>query len=226
MKLGFEKRILVGITGYREKDWKDKLEEIEKFKIKEAALFLEMFKKNQREKIYKALKKSGIKRIPLVHIRHDMDKNELDFLFNNFKTRYFTIHEDGFKHLSRWKGYFKNLFLEMNTDNKVSKIVDVKKIGGFCVDFSHFKCAEEEMIKEFEYVFSKKNMKRYFKCNHLNGYDFKKNTDKHTVESLKDFDYLKSLPEFLFGKAIALETFNSIKEQLKFKKYLIKLFRK
>ena len=40
---------------------------------------------------------------------------------------------------------------------------------------------------------------------------------------LSNFDYLKTMPKFLFGKIIALETFNSIKEQLIFKEYLIGL---
>ena len=46
------------------------------------------------------------------------------------------------------------------------------------------------------------------------------NDDLHTVRNLKDFDYLKSLPKFLFGNIIALEVENSISEQLEFKKYL------
>jgi len=37
---------------------------------------------------------------------------------------------------------------------------------------------------------------------------------------LKDFDYLTTLPKFVFGKIIAIETYNSIKKQLEFKKHL------
>ena len=48
----------------------------------------------------------------------------------------------------------------------------------------------------------------------------KKKKDIHNVRTLKDFEYLKTLPKFIFGKYIALEMFNSIKEQLEFKKYL------
>jgi len=53
----------------------------------------------------------------------------------------------------------------------------------------------------------------------------KKKRDLHTVRTLKDFNYLKELPKFVFGKYIALETFNSINQQLKFKEYIIKLLR-
>jgi hypothetical protein len=69
-----QKRILLGITGGTEKEWRSKLNEINKLKIRKIALFLEEYKKEQREKIYQALLKSSIKEIPLVHARHDMNK--------------------------------------------------------------------------------------------------------------------------------------------------------
>lgn len=221
-KANFSKRILVSITGEEEKDWRDKLDEINTLKIKEVALFLELYKKDQREKIYKALLDSKIKSIPLVHIRHDMTKDELKFLKNNYKTKYFTLHEINFQQddILKWKGFYKNLCLEMNFDNFVSKKVKVEKIDGFCVDLAHFKVGMEMLSKDFEYVFNRKGVKKYFDCNHLNGWDPKTNRDMHTIHSLSDFEYLKTMPNFLFGKIVALETFNSIKEQLKFKEYL------
>jgi len=42
----------------------------------------------------------------------------------------------------------------------------------------------------------------------------------HAITTLKDFDYLTTLPKYVFGKYIALEVENSIKEQIKFKEYL------
>ncbi len=216
-------KIFVGITGDKNIDWKNKLKEIEKFKISRVALFLEIFKsKRQRQKIYQALLDSCVKEIPLVHIREDMDKSELEFLSKNFGSRYFTIHETSFRILDKWKGYHKQLFLEMNYDNFVPRIVDVRKIGGFCVDFSHFKTSEQKWSKDFEFVMSKRKSVR-FACNHVNGYSYEKNRDIHTVKNLKEFDYLKTLPKFLFGKVIAIETNNSISDQLKFKRYLTKI---
>ena len=228
MKIDFEKIILVSITGREEKDWQDKLNEINKLGIKEIALFLEMFEKEQREKIYQALLQSCVKSIPLVHIRHDMDKSELVFLKKNFKTKYFTIHEINFQHddILKWRGFYKQLELEFNYDNFVSNKVKVKNIGGFCVDLAHFKAGMERLNKDFDYVYNRKNVKKYFDCNHLNGFNPDTNKDMHTIYDFKNFDYLITLPSFVFGKVIALETFNSIKEQLKFKKYLVKLLSK
>ena len=189
VKIDFSKRILVSITGKEEKDWRDKLDEINAFKIKEVSLFLELYDKDQREKIYKAILDSKIKSIPLVHIRHDMTKDELKFLKNKYQTRYFTLHEINFQQddILKWKGFYKNLCLEMNFDNFVSKKVKVEKIDGFCVDLAHFKVGMEMLSKDFEYVFDRKEVKKYFDCNHLNGWDIKINRDMHTIHDFIKF---------------------------------------
>ncbi|TRZ64074.1 MAG: hypothetical protein D4Q79_02345 [Spirochaetia bacterium] len=222
-KKNLEKSITVGITGNKDIHWKSKLSEIEKLKIDRVSLFLEQFStKIQRGKIYKAILKSRIKEIPLIHIRNEMDKNEISFLLKKFKNPYLTIHESSFKYMGKWKGFHKNLYLEMNYDDSIPGNVDVKKIGGFCVDLAHFKTSEERWTKEFLYE-SSKNKKRYFKCNHLSGFSFKKGRDVHLVKNKEDFNYLKTLPKFIFGDVMAIEIYNSIAEQLEFKKHIIKL---
>ncbi len=149
-------RILVGITGNKDICWQVKLKEIEKYRISNVALFLEYFAETQRKRIYKALLNSSIKKIPLVHIRNDMDKEELKFLVKNFDSEYLTIHEDSFDVLEKWRGYYKKLFLEMDADNFISKTVKVEKIGGFCVDLSHFKVGKEKGSKEFDYIIQRR----------------------------------------------------------------------
>jgi len=222
MSTNFENRIFFGITGEKDKDWQQKLNDLNKLRIKEAALFLETFDQSQRKKIYRALLDTGIKKIPLCHISNDMEVEELTFLESKFNTEYFTIHERSFGFLDKWKGFEKKLYLEMNADDYISPGVEVEKIGGFCVDLSHFKIALAEWTKDFDYTYLKKEIAN-FSCNHLNGYSEEKNTDLHIIESLKDFDYLKTLPEFIFGNVIGLEVENDIAEQIKFKKYLVKL---
>ncbi len=215
----FANKLTVSITGKRRCDWTRKLEEIEKHKIKKVSLFIECYKKDERNLIYDAIVKSKIKEIPLVHIRDDVEKEELVFLEKKYNSQYFTIHESHFDIIEGWKGFYKKLYLEMNKDNFISKKVQVSKIGGFCIDLSHFKAAEEKGTKEFEYVVNERK-KDIFCCNHLNGYSYKRKTDLHTIKKLEEFDYLKTLPLFLFGEVIAIETFNSIKDQLEFQKYL------
>lgn len=215
-------KLLVGLTGWTDKHWQDKIREIKNFKLKEVAIFFEQFTKTKRLEIHNALLKTSIKEIPLVHSRDDMTKAEMLFLMKKYKTKYFTIHENHFNNLPDWYGYYKNLYLEMNYDNYVAKNVRVEKIGGFCIDFAHFKVEEEKWSKEFEYII-KYEKSKYFACNHLSGYSQKKNLDLHAVRSEHDFDYLKALPQFIFGQVMAIEIYNSIKEQLKYQKYLKKI---
>jgi hypothetical protein len=221
--LDFNQRILVGITSKDDFHWPEQLAEIEKLKITEVSLFLEKLPYPERKKVYQALYKSKIKRIPLVHLRHDMNKDEIEFLVKNYQAKFLTIHEINFNYLEQWKKYFPSLYLEMNYDSRVSPKVEVEKIGGFCVDLSHFKAAEVKYSREFAYTVERKNFPRYFHCNHLNGYSPIENKDIHKVTSLKDFDYLNTLPKFIFGEVIALEVENSIADQLKFKKYLVEM---
>jgi hypothetical protein len=221
--LDFDQRILVGITSKDDFHWPQQLAEVEKFKITEVSLFLEKLPYSQRKKVYQSLLKSKIKRIPLVHLRHDMSKDEIEFLVKNYHSEFLTIHEINFNYLEQWQGFYSSLFLELNADNRLSPKVDVQKIGGFCVDLSHFKKAEAKFTREFAYTLKRKEFSRYFRCNHLNGYSPVENADLHTITSLKDFDYLTTLPKFLFSDVIALEVENSIADQLKFKKYLIEM---
>jgi len=224
-KNSWDKKIFVSLTGKTEKDWQTKLKEINSLGLKTVALFLEMFSPVQRQKIYQALEKSSVKHIPLIHIRNDMTLAELKYLCQRYHNPCLTIHESSFGQLDRWIGFHKFLYLEMNYNNRIPHNVALEKIGGFCIDLSHFKAAEEKWAKEFEFIVKKKD-KKIFKCNHLNGYSYEKNSDIHTISSLKEFAYLKTLPQFIFGNIIAIEVFNSIKEQLKFKKHIINLLQK
>lgn len=219
------KKILIGLTGRNEKEIIEKINQADKLGITTAALFLEFLPKKQRKKVYSELLKSKIKKLPVVHIRNCMPKRELKFLEKNYGSKYFTIHEDSFKCLKKWKGFHDKLFLEMNYDNKIPKNTVVEKIGGFCIDLSHFKASEQRKGKEFEYVMKRKKFKEMFKCNHLNGYKEKNKTDLHTLNHKKELNYLLTLPKFLFGKYIALEMFNSVEEQIKYKKYLLKFLK-
>jgi len=220
MPINFSKRLLVGITGSKEHHWQRKLNEVEKHRLREVALFLECFTKTQRDKIYQALLESKIESIPLIHLRGDMDRSELKFLVDNFDSKCLNIHEEHFAILPKWRGFYKKLFVEFNYDSRLTGKVDVSKIGGFCVDLSHFKAEQMANTTEYKYVFRYRRRPELFVGNHLNGYSYRKNCDMHTVRSVKDFEYLKTLPRYVFGKYIALEMNHSIKKQLEYKKYL------
>lgn len=218
-------KILLSITGTESFDWADKLKEINARKIDEVAVFLASFDKKERDNFYRLLLKSTVKTIPFVHLREDVTKEEIKFFIDRFKTRYFNIHEDHFKKLDQWQGYWDKLYLEMNFDDEVAKDVKVRKIGGFCVDLAHLKAAISRGTEEASFVFFRKKQAE-IACNHLNGYAPLAMKDIHLVKDLNAFDYLTTLPKYAFGKIIALEVYNSIEEQIKFKKYLSRLLKK
>jgi len=221
-KQSFSDKIFLSITGEKNIDWQAKLKELDQLKIRKAAVFLSAFDRKERDHFYRFLLRSSIKSVPFVHLRDDVSKEEIQFFINKFKTDHFNIHESDFKLLDQWKGFWNKLYLEMNYDSKISKNVKVRRIGGFCVDLAHLKSAIARGAKEAHYVHLRKD-KIKFACNHLGGYCPEKMRDLHTVASLKDFDYLTTLPKYVFGKVIALEINNSIKEQIVFKKHIGKL---
>lgn len=218
----FLSRIYPSITGVANKDWQEKLREIEDLKIQKVAVFLSQFDVKERNHLYKFLLKSSIKEVPLVHLRDDTEKEDVEFFIKNFHTRCFNVHEEFFQFLDKWQGYWDKIYLEMNYDNSIVKAVDMKKIAGFCIDLSHLKAAIAKGSEEAYYIFSQKRKNKVI-CNHLNGFDPQTNEDKHTITSLRDFDYLTTLPKDVFGEIIALEVYNSIHEQMEFKNYIANL---
>jgi len=218
-------KILVSLTGDSAQDCLSKIKELQKYQVSEVALFLERLTPADREQVYLALSKIKIK-IPLVHLRHDMTGAEVKMLSNIYKVKYFTIHEDHFKIIKNWRGFYKKLYLEMTTDDYVARNVKVEKIGGFCVDLAHYKHQAVLNNKDFKYVYNRRTKAALFACNHISGYSYKDNIDMHQVSAKSNFDYLSELPIFVFGKVLAIEVDNSIKEQLIYKEYILKLLTK
>lgn len=176
-----EEKILFGLTGRNAAEVIAKLGDAEALGIEKAALFLETLSPEEKRKVYERLKDTSIKEFPLVHIRDDMLHSELEFLDRQLKTRYMTMHENQFHLLEEWKGFDKKLFLEMNTDNSMPQNVDMKKIGGFCIDLAYYKVAKEKHAIEYDFVMAHEKT-ALFGCNHLNGYNPKENRDMHRVE--------------------------------------------
>lgn len=220
--MNYQDKIFLSITTDPKHSWRYKINEADRLGIDKLSIFLTFIKINQRQKFYTLLEKSNIKYIPHVHIRDDFAKWELELLFNKYGTRYFNFHEHSFDDLYKWPGFEKNIYLEYNYNDKVPKLVDLKKIAGLCIDLSHFWAAKNRGSREYlKIVREAKEFK--IGCNHLNGYSNRFKRDLHYISSLSNFDYLKKIPKKYFGQVISLEINNSLKQQLIFKKYIVKL---
>ncbi|MFH1744990.1 MAG: hypothetical protein ABH881_02360 [bacterium] len=85
-------KILPAITTLKGSNWREKINEINKLKLDETALFLTGIDAKARRALYKMLEKSTIKQIPFVHLRSDMELWELDYLTQNYHAQIFNTH--------------------------------------------------------------------------------------------------------------------------------------
>lgn len=220
MKYG-DNNVLVSIAGCGAETLIAKIKELDRYKIDTAALFLTMVDKSERKSVYKALLESNIKRIPFVHLRNDMSVQEINLLEQNFQPSYYNIHETGFRYYHKWPKIAPKIYLELGGLGKHNPAAKVEKLAGFCIDLAHFKVGEVGGSETYRYAVSKKKCKSLFACNHLNGYDARKNNCNHHPHTIRQFDFLQDLPSYLFGKLIALEMENPIKEQLVWRKKIL-----
>lgn len=214
------KRIYPSIVTYLG-DWRQMVKDVGRFKLKEVSLFLTGASFSERQQIYQALKDSEVKRIPHVHLRHDMQERELNFLVSHYHTKIFTAH---YQHLKRYKnfGHKKKIFIECNNGQaRIKNFNTLKSVGGVCIDLAHLEYFR--LLLPHYYEITCQAAKNYrVGCNHLsavlpNGLSY------HRAYKFSDLDYVKNISQKYFSRYICLELINSIEEQLEFKKYIAKL---
>jgi len=223
--MNWNDKIYPCITTGPTQSWQHKIWECDRLNVKEIGVFPTLLTIRERKKLYAALKKSKVERIPLVHIRDDFRKWEFEFFSEKYSTKHFNFHEHSFDDLYKWPSWTKKIYLEYNKDNRISKLVQINKIGGLCIDLAHLWAAKYKQTKEFTRA-NKDLRNSRVGCNHLNGYSYKFKRDLHYIRNKKQLDYLKEVPKKYFSNIIILEMQNSIVEQLKFKKYIVKILSK
>ena len=218
-------KILLGLTTSPRSNWREKIEECKKFGISEVALFLTFLDLPERQELYKLLEKSPVKSIPHVHLRNDMETEEIDFLIEKYKIQVFNIHslksKDKFDYEKLAK-YKSMIYLE--NQGRVPKESEVEMFAGFCIDFAHWASDfEGSNLRRKSYRnFEEKIRKFGVGVGHVSairsflGFV---NCDSHMMRELKELDYMKSYLDFL-PPIVSLELENTFEEQLKAKAYL------
>jgi len=206
-------------------DWRKMLKEVSDLKLTEISLFLTCANKTERQEIYKALKKTKVKKIPHIHARHDMTQDEFDYLVKTYNTKAFTVHYQyylkylkGFKHQDKF-------FIENNGYGADIKNLSVlKQVGGVCIDLSHLEHHRRHIYQhKKKYETAVKAASTYkVGCNHLSAV-LPNGLSHHKVKNFSELEYVKNIPKHFFSPYINLELGNSIKQQLIFKKKLAKL---
>ena len=209
--------------------WKNQIEEVKKFKLNEICLFPTCLPKKKRYLLYRQLAKTSVKHIPLVHLRHDMDKAELDYLTRLFSVNFFNLHSQLHSRflLRDDLTKYKNQILIENTLS--SLIREGKNYPGLCLDTAHLE--NQRLQKSRLYTDWIQAIKKYpIKVVHISAVKNKKRKltssystyDAHCFDSLQEFNYLQRYRQYL-PRICALELENSIEKQLCAKEYIEQL---
>lgn len=213
-------------------DWRNKVKEVKELGLKEVSVFLTCVNPEERRELYLSLKDTKIKKIPFVHIRSDMKKEEMDYLIKNYHTKAFNIHTKREYPYPRDYKEYKNMIYIENTYEPFDE-KELQEFAGICLDTGHLE--NSRIFKRDLYNINIKAIeRRECGCNHIgpakNFSFFKKREVKyaksghpHFMKNLSELDYLKKYPQKYFGKFLALEMENTIKEQLKVKDYISKI---
>ncbi|MEK7072662.1 MAG: hypothetical protein AAB969_03770 [Patescibacteria group bacterium] len=217
--------IYPGITTTN-RNWRDRIKEVKKSGLTEISFFPTCLKASERQESYDLLIKAGIKKIPFIHLRTDMDADEINYLINQFKTKVFNIHTIGAHKMDYNLSAFSSMIY---IENQAHRFADneLKSYAGICIDFSHLENARLNKMTIYDYFMDL--IGRYpCGCAHVNAIKNKPinktiwHYDYHKYDNLSDFDYLAKYKD-LIPNIVALELENSISEQLKAKDYIEKL---
>lgn len=230
-------KLLPTITTIKEGFWRDKVREIDVLGINEAAVFPTRLNPAERQELYSLLEKTGLKKVPFVHLREDdMDDKELDYLIKRWGTEVFNAHpiqsvlSDDF-----FPGLRDKIYIENAASLLTPKFVE--KFAGLCIDFSHLENDKYFRPDHYEAVME---LAKKFKigCAHisaiysevmvksLDGSTYsREHFDEHYADSSDRFNYLANYPKEMFPPIIAIELENSLAEQLVFKKHIEELLK-
>jgi hypothetical protein len=228
------RKILLGLTTTEGSDWRAKTQEIDELGIKEVALFPTCLEPDERQELYSLLEKTGLERIPHVHLRgEDTSDDELEYLFERYKTQVFNIHPtiEAYEFLARSTKfqkiiYIENLYHGVCIEQFSEEMFQKYKVSGVCLDTAHLR--SEKLLFPENYKKHVKLIEKYpIRCNHISGIVKKsfiwrglKVFDTHMLTDLFELDYLKDFPKKYFSDFISVELENSLKEQLEAKKYI------
>lgn len=232
-------KILLGLTTTPGSDWREKIAEIEKFGIKELALFPTFLKMDERKELYSLLEKTRVKKIPHVHLRDDMEEWELDLFYEKYGSKLFNIHPNlaglNFTKNSKYKEiiFVENLF---KLDDIYFEILN--KCAGLCIDFSHWE-DQGRILKHEGYEKMEGFIEKYkVGCCHISAVNEELNEivdyqtghkissgDNHMMSDFSELDYVKKYVEYL-PEYVSIELENSFEKQLEVKEYLEKIINK
>jgi hypothetical protein len=224
--------ILLGLTTTPNSDWRGKVEEMKKFRIKRIALFPTFLKIEQRRELYALLDEIEGLEIPHVHLRNDMSEDEIEYFKKRFNSVVFNIHPKGTKYdfSAEFMKYASQIYVE--NLRIVPSRENLSKYSGLCIDFSHWengvrvKSKGSDPLLDYNLAMLERLKENKIGCCHVSAIRSKFNPmnylfqfDRHYFKRLSELDYIGQYRQYL-PYYISLELENSFEEQLKAKSYL------
>lgn len=223
-----EIKILPSIATTHECDYMGRAEEALDLGIGKVAFFPTTIERAERNKIYKILE--GKIAFPQVHLRHDMDAAELDYLISSFKTELFNIHPIYEKEFSCFgPKYTKQIYVENYGILSEDFMNILDRFDGLCLDTSHFEDEWYGQKRADNRVLADNIKKIKIGCCHIGPVIWDTSVDAkrkyrsaHRFSKLSEFDYLSKFINLLPPIA-SIEVENSIPEQLQARDYIDKM---
>ncbi len=192
-------------------DWRPKMEEVRLLGLERVCLFLTRAPISERQELYHALQRTAVQCVPFVHLRNDMDAEELMYLQKTFGTRVFNIHgaHSAYPSLYDLSSFRDRIFVENHMEDFTK---DLEDWAGICLDTAHLEYVrryQSELYRTIAPLFKKYPIG----CWHISG--FRRGRDTHRAVRNEDFSYLSRYRAFRAPVA-AMELENPIKEQLGF----------
>ena len=227
------KQILLGLTTTAHSDWRDKVEEIKQFNLKEVALLPTALMPAERQALYKLLEATSLESIPYVHLRDDFNLAEVEYLVERFKVKAFSCHADekGYAMLDKLPKYNSLIYVENFASESRDKFFTPQKfkehqVSGICLDLAHLEEARRSSKLHYKRIVTMTETNK-IGVTHVSGIKssvvfkfFNKTYVDHSLDSLNDLKYLKDYPAPYFAPIIVLELENSFMEQLEIKKFV------
>jgi hypothetical protein len=235
-----KRKILLGFTTTNSSSLEKRFEDIDKYGIRELALFPTVYDIVQRKRLYDMLDQSAVNEIPHVHIRHDFEDWEFRYLIEKYNTQAFNVHSVPAlqKLYDEYKQYNHLIYIENLASIDDSFIKAMSLTAGICIDFSHWEDAKRSGWAGYE-KFEDLVRNNIIGCSHLSAVRMEAYTGKfiligerneeikvektifncHRMEDISEMDYVKNYIDYL-PELISIELENGFGEQLEVKKYL------
>ncbi len=221
------KKILLGLTTTPGSDWREKVEEMKRFGITDIALFPTFLKKQERDELYTLLEGIDSLTVPHIHLRDDMEEDEVAYLEDRFHPVAYNIHDHP-RHVPAFDRFRHKIFVENHFHPFPDGIVD--EYAGICLDIQHYRLTRFRFPKSYRMLTELLGTDVAIGCCHISPLPAIRNMmkrkrsgmDEHYMIDIREYDYVSDYASYL-PEYVSIEAENPFVEQLRIRERLEKI---